>query len=103
MSSISVPGMGGAGPLSMSVSSSVSERSGVSLRAGGARTVTRGTVGGEEGMELVANCNVVATWNLQRGKEWKEIRNPVILEGVVKQKLTGNDECVYFLLRVVRY
>ncbi|KAH6869593.1 hypothetical protein BKA70DRAFT_367440 [Coprinopsis sp. MPI-PUGE-AT-0042] len=89
----SVPGMGGAGVLSRSVSSSVSDRSGVSSRAGAnvaGRSV--GGRGGEEAMELVASCSVVATWNLQRGKEWKEIRNPVVLERKVKQRLAGNDE-----------
>jgi hypothetical protein len=96
----SVPGMGAAGVLSRSVSSSISERSGASSRVG-ANLAARGAVTsgkGDEAMELVANCSVVATWNLQRGKEWKEIRNPVVLEAAVKQRLGGNDECVSFLL-----
>lgn len=90
--------MGGAGVLSMSVSSSISERSGASSRVGayvGGRSAgASGRTGatGEESMELVANCSIVATFNLQRGKEWKEIRKPVVLEKSVKQKLAGNDE-----------
>ncbi|KAG2014393.1 hypothetical protein CC2G_011214 [Coprinopsis cinerea AmutBmut pab1-1] len=78
----SVPSAGAAGPLSRSgggssgVSASVSERSGVS-------GASRGAGGGgvrDDQFELVAGVNVVATWNLQRGKEWDEIFVPMHVE-----------------------
>ncbi|TFK18810.1 hypothetical protein FA15DRAFT_697905 [Coprinopsis marcescibilis] len=85
--SSSLPGMGGAGPLSRSVSSSVSDRSGGMANLAkqhSERERQQGGVGGvktEEGLELVGTCSVLATWNLVRGVGWNEIRVPISVEG----------------------
>lgn len=86
--SISLPGMGGAGRLSGSPSSSA----GAGAAAGGkghARSSSRSRAGagvaqmqmGEVPMELAGRENVVATWSLKRRWDSREVRRPLGLEG----------------------
>ncbi|KXN80712.1 hypothetical protein AN958_08245 [Leucoagaricus sp. SymC.cos] len=79
----SLPGTVGAGPsprLSASPSGSMSRTSSASITAGGGGNVSGGQGGGgqqEVVMELVGRGEVMATWSLQRKRNWKEIRKPV--------------------------
>jgi len=70
--SSSLPGMGGAGRLSVSPS------------AGGGLGGQGGQ--GEMGMELVGRESVVATWNLQRRADWGVVRRVLEVPGVGVRK-----------------
>ncbi|KAJ2933401.1 hypothetical protein H1R20_g3686, partial [Candolleomyces eurysporus] len=73
--SLSLPGMGGAGPL-QSVSSSLSSNSGAGRmsNASGSKTQQQQQRPVEEQYDLVGRTNVVATWDLKKRKDWEEIR-----------------------------
>ncbi|KAF8638773.1 hypothetical protein AX17_001968 [Amanita inopinata Kibby_2008] len=69
--SISLPGLGGAGKLSSSPSSVAHSTSVASNASGQQRNI-------ESTHELVGKETIVATWNLQRRRDWEEIRQPII-------------------------
>ncbi|KAF8890452.1 hypothetical protein BD779DRAFT_1517758 [Infundibulicybe gibba] len=70
--SISFPGMGGAGRLSSSPSSLGRGRSTM-----GGRVSSGATLPPDTSVELAAKESIIATWNLQRRGDWAEIRHPL--------------------------
>lgn len=72
----SMPGAVGS-PVRLSASpGAVSRTSSTSTTAGGG-TVPSGSGGQEVVMDLIGQGAVMATWNLQRKRDWEEIRKPV--------------------------
>lgn len=81
VASISLPGMGGAGRLSSSPSSKPVPIGGASGK------------GGEQPMELgLKETRVVATYSLQRERDWKDVSKP--LKVGLRRQRSINGECV---------
>ncbi|KAF8332992.1 hypothetical protein F5887DRAFT_995039, partial [Amanita rubescens] len=76
--SVSLPGLGGAGKLSSSPASSIAYS--ISAASNASSRNTNPDLGKE---------SVVATWNLQRRRDWEEIRQPIVL-GTRKMKNKSN-------------
>ena len=83
--SVSLPGMGGAGRLGPSPPPP-------SMRAGGA--VSSHVQNTEASMDLVGKESVVATWSLQRQQDWREIRRVLEEPQSAGRTPTSKTECV---------
>ncbi|KAF8801837.1 hypothetical protein BYT27DRAFT_7114060, partial [Phlegmacium glaucopus] len=80
VTSISLPGMGGAGKLAVSPS-----------RSGGSGN-KQSLVADSPVVELVAKESTVATWHLQRRTDWVEIKQPIVSPNVkLEAGLLGGD------------
>ena len=79
VTSISLPGVGGAGKLSSSPATKPSH----------ARKVA------ESEMELGAKIHLVATYNLKRGINWTSVSKPMGVSEVKKNLNSSNGECVF--------
>ena len=80
--SVSLPGLGGAGKLS-SLSSLSSSPSSVAYSVSAASSHASSSrqannLDANATRELVGRESVVATWNLQRTRDWEEIRQPIM-------------------------
>ncbi len=73
--SVSLPGLGGAGKLSSSPASSIAYSISAASNASSRNTNPDANVS----HDLVGRDSVVATWNLQRRRDWEEIRQPIVL------------------------
>lgn len=93
VTSISLPGMGGAGRLSASPAGRASE----AAAAAGVRA-------GEPAMELVVREGVEATWDLKRARDAVEIKTPVMPKGREGPRGDPAAECVlsFFFVESVR-
>jgi hypothetical protein len=89
VTSISLPGMGGAGRLS----SSPSTRGTAGALSSGRSTSSAKVE--EPPMELVGKETVEATWNLKRGRDWVEIKTPVLPSTIrmdaLRKNITGGE------------
>ncbi|KAF8166691.1 hypothetical protein BJ912DRAFT_889225 [Pholiota molesta] len=89
VTSISLPGMGGAGRLS----SSPSTRGTAGALSSGRSTSSAKVE--EPPMELVGKETVEATWDLKRGRDWVEIKTPVLPSTIrmdaLRKNITGGD------------
>lgn len=72
VTSISLPGMGGAGRLSSSPSTKGNLSTAV-VGSGGSGA----TKSADVPMELTAKESIMATWDLQRNRDWAEIKSPI--------------------------
>lgn len=84
--SVSLPGLGGAGKLSSSPASSIAYSISAASNASSRNTNP------DVSHDLVGRESVVATWNLQRRRDWEEIRQPIFLgtRSTGTGKTTGN-------------
>jgi hypothetical protein len=86
VTSISLPGMGGAGRLALSPS-----------RSGGSGGNKSSTAVDPPVTELVAKESIVATWNLQRRTDWVEIKERIVNPDIKPQPRLLGGECVFSL------
>jgi len=92
--SISLPGMGGAGKLSASPSSKGSG-GGSAWKSGAGRSGLTEMMDG--GMEMVGRESVVATWSLGMRGEEGEVRKALVRSDEGQEReLAGRAECVHF-------
>lgn len=87
VTSISLPGMVGAGKLSSSPATKPSP----------ARKVA------ESEMELGAKIHLVATYNLKRGVNWTPVSKPMEVSEVKKKLNSVNGECVFLPFIILQY
>ncbi|KAF8626772.1 hypothetical protein AX14_011424, partial [Amanita brunnescens Koide BX004] len=94
--SVSLPGLGGAGKLS-SLSSLSSSPSSVAYSVSAASSHASSSRQQANNLdlnathELVGRESVVATWNLQRTRDWEEIRQPIVVGRPRKKGVMNNN------------